>query len=235
MLEFKSVSFSYTDSPPLFNACNIRINANEIVFVVGVNGSGKSTFLKLAAGILSPQSGSIQYLTDTVRIGYHQQDVHVANTIPLSVEEMVSMGRVTPKKFFFNKQDKAIVRQCLQQVQLESIAKKNIHTISRGQFQRVLLARVLASQPSIVIMDEPEEFLDAVSRDTLSSLIQTLSKDITFLISSHNFDFIFSLADRVICITNPYQNQEDHKFFEFLEKQNNTIVVEHLCSTHEGK
>ena len=235
MLEFQNVSFSYPNAPCILNACNICINENEIVFIVGVNGAGKSTFLKLAAGLISPQSGAIKYHSNETRIGYHQQYVHIAESVSLSVEELVGMGRVGAKKLFFNSNDKKIVQQSLEQVQLESLAKKSIHTISRGQYQRVLLARLLASEPSIIIMDEPEEFLDAISRDTLSSLIRTLSAKITFLISSHNFDFIFSLADRVICITNPYQNQEDHKFFQFLEKQNKTIKVEHLCFADEGK
>lgn len=211
----------------------------ECVFVVGVNGSGKSTFLKLAAGLLRPQSGRVLYhsktRTGTTRIGYQQQDVKIANRLPISVKELIMMGRIETKNFFFTRNDKAKVEQCMEQVNIQNLARKNIHDLSRGQYQRVLIARLLASEPTVIIMDEPEQFLDAVSRDILISLIKRLSHSISFLISSHNFDFIFALAQRILCLTDPEKNKEDHKFLDFLHKQNSNVRIEHLCSNHGAR
>lgn len=206
--------------------------------MVGVNGSGKSTFLKLAVGLLKPQSGKIIHqVTEkrSPRIAFHQQDVHIASQLPLSVEELVFMGRVDKERTFFTKKDKQIVMQSMEQSNVHMFAKKCVHLLSRGQFQRVLIARLLAAEPDIIVMDEPEKFLDVIARDDLIALIQKLNKTITFLISSHDFDFIFSLAQRIICLTNPIHNQEDHKFLEFLQKQNSGIKIEHLSSKHEGQ
>lgn len=199
-----------------------------------MNGTGKSTFAKLAVGILLPQLGSISYKNtplSLVRIGYLQQRLHLSYSMPLTVKDFVMMGCIRKHSLFFSKEDNERALQAISQCGLENKVLSPLKHLSGGQTQRALIARLLVTEPEVIVLDEPFEGLDVRASQVLLDQLHILKSKITILMISHNSEMIAQLADEIFCISN---DEKHHNYLEYFSKHN-SIPVEHICTRHKLK
>ena len=209
MIEFKNVSFSYEDSPTLHNV-DFKMEDGQLIGILGPNGGGKSTFLKLTLGLLTPASGTLT-ITDK-KIAYLSQTTSTSDRdFQCTVEELVSLGAISGKKLFLNKEDKAKVKKTLEDFGLYPLRKRLINELSGGQLQRVRVAKALVGDPSLLVFDEPDAGMDEENHHNLIHLIEDLheqGKSILF-VSHHPHDL--EKADAIYFI-------EDGKILTYQEE-----------------
>ena len=185
MIRFENVSFSYNNADVLRNVSYV-LEDGKFGGILGPNGGGKSTFLRLALGLLKPTSGKV-IITDT-KIGYLSQNTGVDDrAFPCSVEELVSLGLANGKKFFFTRKDREKVRNALLEFDLYPLRKRLISELSGGQLQRARLAKALIAEPTLLVFDEPDAGMDEENHHHLIHSIEKLHKEgKTILFVSHH-------------------------------------------------
>ncbi len=185
MIQFKNVSFSYPDSPILQNI-DFILHDGEFIGILGPNGGGKSTFLRLCLGLLKPSSGEI-VKTDK-RISYIAQTTSISDSsFPATVEEVVSLGLVDSHISFKRAEKKKKVNEMLEKMDLIPYRKRLVNELSGGQLQRVKIAKALISDPTLLVLDEPDAGMDEASHHHLISIIHELhEKKVTLLFVSHH-------------------------------------------------
>ncbi|MBU1627890.1 ABC transporter ATP-binding protein [bacterium] len=203
---FENVYFNFDDVVVLENI-NIKIKERDFLGVVGPNGCGKTTFLKLIIGLLSPTSGKISVFNSTPNsarksIGYVSQHLVADLSFPLSVLDVVLMGRLGYPGFpgQYSKKDKELAISALEKVEMVDLKSRRFGNLSGGQRKRVLIARALASDPKLIIMDEPTESVDLKIRQEFYELLRKLNEKITIVISSHDLAFVSSYVNHVACL-----------------------------------
>lgn len=230
MLSFNNVSFAYKTDNAVFSQLSCAIKEYSFTCVIGMNGSGKTTFAKLAVGALKPDAGTITYKNTSlsnIKIGYLQQTKAFGEQVPLSVFDFVLMGCLEQRKLFFNKKDAHKVEEALITCGLGEKRNTPIKQLSGGQVQRALIARLLISSPDLIVMDEPFGALDAEASDVLLRQLNQLKSKMTIIMVSHNFEMISALADHVLCISN---HESHHHFLEYVLHEAK-IPVLHICNS----
>jgi zinc transport system ATP-binding protein len=196
--EFDHVSFAYSDHN-VFTHLNLKIAAGDFVAIVGGNGSGKSTLLKLCVGDLKPDCGQVRIFGQPLasyrewhKIGYVPQNPLRDRSFPTTVEEIVAMGRVACLGVGrrLRQADREIVANAIEAVGLSQLRLRMIGQLSGGQQQRVMVARALAAEPKVLILDEPTAGVDAQRAEEFYTLLQNLQKDseITIMLVSHDVE-----------------------------------------------
>lgn len=184
-----------------------HLHAGERVAVVGPNGAGKSTLFKTVAGVLTPTSGDVRIFGSRpgrhVCIGYIPQRSQVDWNFPVTVADVVMMGRFAklgPLKWP-RKRDWEVVRYALETVDLVPLAQRQIGQLSGGQQQRMFIARALAQQAELMLMDEPLSGLDAPSQDGILALLERLKQEgVTVMVATHDLDQAVRYFDRVMLL-----------------------------------
>jgi len=184
-----------------------HLHEGERVAIVGPNGAGKSTLIKAVAGVLQPQSGEVSIFGSRpgghVCIGYIPQRNHVDWNFPVSVADVVMMGR-SAKLGPFNwphKKDWDVVHHALETVELSNLAARQISQLSGGQQQRMFIARALAQEAELMLMDEPLTGLDAPSQEGILNLLDRLKKErVTVMVATHDLDQAASHFDRIMLL-----------------------------------
>ncbi|MGO9571553.1 MAG: metal ABC transporter ATP-binding protein [Desulfomonilaceae bacterium] len=202
----KDLWFSY-DGHPVLEDVNLSIPQGDFVSVVGPNGGGKTTLLKLVLGLLRPSQGDVQVFGAPPeqarrRIGYMPQQTQLDPQFPATVMDVALMGRLGHGRPFgpYSKMDKEIVSGALDQVGLYDLHKKAFSSISGGQRQRLFIARALACEPDLLLLDEPTANLDVVMEGDLYELLQTLNQRLTVVMVSHDIGFVSEVVKSVICV-----------------------------------
>ncbi|HLP56338.1 MAG TPA: metal ABC transporter ATP-binding protein [Fluviicola sp.] len=189
---------------------SVELPAGKITGVIGPNGSGKTTFLKAILGIVTPTTGTIRFFgqsLDQVRekVAYVPQRESVDWDFPISVYDVVSMGRLNPKKWWqrVGTEDLRIIKDALAQVNLTELQHRQIGQLSGGQQQRVFLARALAQQASLIVMDEPFVGVDIASQDAILKVLQNLRDEgKSIVIVHHDLSTVATYFDYVILLNN---------------------------------
>jgi zinc transport system ATP-binding protein len=208
VLEAESVTFSY-GSDPAVRDVSLAIVPGEFCALVGPNGSGKSTLLRLLLGLLRPGSGRVRCfgadprrVPERWRIGYVPQRHALEPELPATVEEVVAVGRLARRGWGRRPraEDRAACAHAIDSVALSDLARRPIRALSGGQQQRVLIAKALASEPEVLVLDEPTAGIDAESqqlfRDSLVHLIHEHGAAV--LLVSHELGAVADDLDRVI-------------------------------------
>ena len=208
-LEVDDVTFGYGGRPAV-ESVSVSVAEGEFFGLVGPNGSGKTTLLKLLLGILRPDSGRITVFGESIdefnageRIGYvPQQSTRRGRTMPLTVREVVEMGRYPHRPFGrFGDDDAAAIDEALRRVDIDSLADRRLSRLSGGQQQRVLLARAVAAEADLLVLDEPTVGVDADSRESFFTLLDRLnSQGLTTVLVDHNLQTVVEHADRIACL-----------------------------------
>jgi len=198
-IEVKNLSFSYGKSVVLEDI-NLELEEGDFLAIIGPNGGGKTTFVKLLLGLRDIQSGSIQIFGKPPKearssIGYLPQYINFNMDMPISVEEIVLQGRLSKDKLFYSTKDRQIVKEQLEKMQISDLTHRKINELSGGQRQRVLLARALAREPAIIILDEPTASIDLEGQKEIYKLLKTLPQ--TKIIVSHDINILFEGVNKV--------------------------------------
>jgi zinc transport system ATP-binding protein len=202
---FKGVSFAYGDSLVVEDA-DFDIYKGESVCVVGPNGGGKSTLLKLMLGLLQPAVGAVHLLGDApkrsrVRVGYVPQHIDFDPLFPVSVLDVVLMGRLTRRSFgFCRRQDAERALAVLQQLGLAGQASVPFAALSGGQRQAVLIARALVADVEVLLLDEPTAHVDVAAEERLMASLKALRDDLTLVTVSHDLAFVSRSVPKVVCV-----------------------------------
>lgn len=205
IIRIRDLSFSY-DSTPILSDVNLDIMEGDSICIVGPNGGGKSTLIKLILGLLTPNKGSVQVYDKTpdqsrLRIGYVPQYVHFDPLFPVSVIDVVKMGRLgCSPSFFYRRRDHDSAIEALEAMNLAQLARQRFSALSGGQRQRVLIARALATQGDILILDEPTANIDNKTEEHLFDLLEEFSEEKTILVVTHDIGVAASLFKRIACV-----------------------------------
>ena len=206
VIKLDDVSFSYNRIPVVENI-SLSIKEEEFLGIIGPNAGGKSTLLKLILGLLQPDKGKIAVMGMSPfygrsRIGYVPQYPTFSRDFPISVIEAVLMGRLGNTRWYgrYLKQDKEIALQAMEAVEIADIQQQSVGSLSGGQLQRVLIARALACQPEIVILDEPTASIDVRVEEDIFGLLKQYNDHMTIIVVSHDIGFISGYVDRVACL-----------------------------------
>lgn len=206
VITLDNVSFSY-DGPPVIRDASLTIECCDFVCIIGPNGGGKTTLVKLMLGLIEPQRGSVRILGKSPRaacksIGYMPQHVNLDPQFPVSAMDVVLMGRLGQTHRFgpYTGRDRIVALKALADVGLEGIAHRGFSLLSGGQRQRVLIARALACEPELLILDEPTASLDPAVQESLYALLSELNKTYTIVIVSHDVGFVSSFFRTVVCV-----------------------------------
>jgi zinc transport system ATP-binding protein len=208
VVELSNVAFGYTASP-VVEDISLRIETGEYVAVVGPNGSGKSTLMKLMLGLLRPDEGDAKLFgepshafDDGARIGYVAQHASASKEMPITVREVVKMGRFPHVGFGrLSAEDNRIVDEALETVGMTGFANRRVTKLSGGQRQRAFIARALASEADLLVLDEPTVGVDAESVDAFYALLESLNASgITILLIEHDLSAVTEHAERVVCL-----------------------------------
>ncbi|MFI1924085.1 metal ABC transporter ATP-binding protein [Streptomyces sp. NPDC020377] len=196
-------------SRPVLRGIDLTVRRGEVVALLGANGSGKSTAVRSVIGQVPVSAGEVELFgtpqrrfRDWARIGYVPQRTTAAGGVPATVTEIVSSGRLSRTRFgVFRKADREAVRHALDLVGMADRARDNVDALSGGQHQRVLIARALAAEPELLIMDEPMAGVDLASQEVLAQTLRDqVAADTTVLLVLHELGPLEPLIDRAVVL-----------------------------------
>ena len=206
IISIENVSFAY-DKQKILENINLTVEEKDFLAIIGPNGGGKSTLLKLILGINKIQEGSILIFGEKPsknlsKIGYVPQNTNINTDFPIRVIEVVLMGHIGTKRplFGYSKEEKMCAMGALTQVGMEKYAHHKIGDLSGGQRQRVMIARALCAHPQILILDEPTASIDIEGQKQIYRLLKQLNEQITIIVVSHDISVILNYANKVVHI-----------------------------------
>jgi manganese/zinc/iron transport system ATP- binding protein len=203
LIQFENVDLGYGQRRVLRNI-DFDIATGDFLGIVGPNGAGKTTLLKAILGLLNPLSGRVTRPPEGVRIGYVPQRDSVDSLFPLTVLDIVLMGRYTLMGPFARPgiEDRRLAMRALEHVGMDSMATRAYPNLSGGQKQRALIARALVGDPGLLILDEPTNGMDLVSEHAIMELVKRLHDEdgITVLMVSHLLSTVVNYAKRVAIV-----------------------------------
>ena len=216
-IEIKDLSAGYDDTT-IIEQISMTINQKDFFSIIGPNGGGKTTLLKAILGLIPIHHGSIKILGRSPEkgrryIGYVPQHAEFDSKYPISVWDVVLMGRRSVRGIhpFYTKEDKNHVQQALEIVDLASYAHKHISELSGGQRQRVFIARALASDPKILLLDEPTASIDKEMKESIYHLLKDLNKEMTIILVTHDIGVLSTFIGRITCLNRYSFSHDDDK------------------------
>jgi zinc transport system ATP-binding protein len=235
IIKITDLFFSY-DKDIVLENINLTVNKKDFLAIIGPNGGGKSTILKLLLGILKQTSGDIKIfknhpIRNLSKIGYVPQNTNVNIDFPITVLEVVMMGHIGDKQplIGYGKKETMCARGTLAQVGMEEFANSKIGSLSGGQRQRVMIARALCAHPEVIILDEPTSSIDIQGQKQIYNLLKELNKTITVIVVSHDISVILEYATKVAHINKTLSNHElSSRNKEFGSKDGHFCEVELL-------
>lgn len=205
-ISFKHVYTSYNGLTILEDIC-FDVEKRDYLGIIGPNGGGKTTLLKLMLGLIKPNKGKVLVLGKTPSqsrrlIGYVPQYTNFDRRYPINVWDVVLMGRLRKTSLFkhYNSTDANLAEDSLSKVGVLSLRKRQIGQLSGGQLQRVLVARALAAQPKILLLDEPTASIDPESETGLYDLLNELNRTMTIILVSHDIGAISHHVNSIACL-----------------------------------
>ncbi len=225
IINVKNLFFKYSKINVLEDI-NLNIKEDDFLAIIGPNGGGKSTLLKLLLGLLKPQKGEINLTLKTDDIGYVPQNTNLNIDFPITALEVVLMGHIKKQKslFGYSKADKLCAMNSLKQVGMDEFANSKIGDLSGGQRQRVFIARSLCANPKVILLDEPTANIDVKGQNDIYELLKELNKNICIVVVSHDISVLLNYAKNVAHIN---KNLVYHNIENLNKKIDNEN--EHMC------
>ncbi|WP_299579028.1 ABC transporter ATP-binding protein [uncultured Sunxiuqinia sp.] len=202
LVEIKNLSVSY-DKQRVLEDANLVIQPHDFLGVIGPNGGGKTTLIKAILGLVKPDSGSIQFHIPLKKVGYLPQINQVDKRFPITVLDVVQSGKVRTNFLSLLKKDpadRAYAEQLLEEMGISAIKHKAIGELSGGQMQRVFLCRSLMNQPELLILDEPDTFVDNQFESELYEKLKELNQRMAIVLISHDVGTISYYVKTIACV-----------------------------------
>ncbi len=232
IIKIRNLNFSY-DKQVVLEDINLDYSSDEFLAIIGPNGGGKSTLLKLILGLLKPQSGEIKLFGKEPSevskfIGYVPQNFLSNQSFPMMVLEVVLMGLIDKKIFgFYSKDEKALALSALEKVGMREFANARIGELSGGQRQRVYIARALCANAKVLILDEPTASIDTKGQAEIYEILKGINANgVGVVLVSHDLNIVLNYATKIAYVS---KNLHIHKTHENLAKRE---FIEHLARTH---
>ncbi|MEC7840534.1 MAG: ABC transporter ATP-binding protein [Chlamydiota bacterium] len=208
VISCEKVSFGYDEVQVLCDA-TFNVSRGEFIGVIGPNGGGKTTLLKLILGFFSPDSGFLKLFggepkANLNRVAYVPQNLRYDKKFPISVFELVLSGLLSKLPWYgrYLNKHKQKAHETLKMLKLDGLENRSLGTLSGGQVQRALIARALVSDPELLILDEPTANVDAEAETEIYALLKSLAGKMTIIMVTHDLTASIKLVDRVVCVQN---------------------------------
>ena len=202
----ENVWFQYNTTPVLENV-NLSLEHLGFLSIIGPNGGGKTTLLKLLLGLIRPTKGTVHVLgasPNRIRseIGYVPQQTNIDNEFPIRVWDVVLMGRLgrIPLGRKYSSEDRELAADALQKVKMYEFRNRQIGQLSGGQQQRTLIARALVTNPKLLLLDEPTASIDSQIKRDIYELLVELNEQMTIVIVSHDIGVVSSYTKTIACL-----------------------------------
>ncbi len=206
IIRIADLDFAYNGQRVLEDV-NLEVWEGDFIAMIGPNGGGKTTLLRLMLGLLKPERGQIRVMGKPAtrvshHIGYVPQDVHINRSFPISALDVVLMGKLAPGKRWSknNNQDRRDALEAMERIDMAGYAHRRIGELSGGQRQRVFIARALVTRPRLLLLDEPTASIDSKGQSEFFRLLKRLNKDITIIVVSHDLLVISTYVKSVACV-----------------------------------
>ncbi|HPE58307.1 MAG TPA: ABC transporter ATP-binding protein [Bacteroidales bacterium] len=203
------------NSSPVLNNINFSVYSDDFIGVIGPNGGGKTTLVKAILGLIKPWTGKVVYAGEIDKnggIGYLPQINNIDRKFPISVMDVVLSGLVRKQRLFkgFSKEEKIGASQLIEEMGIGELSLKPIGELSGGQLQRVFLSRSVISNPSLLILDEPNTYVDNNFESELYEKLRTLNKKMAVIIVSHDVGMISSYVKTIACVNKELHYHESN-------------------------
>ncbi len=206
IITLENVSFRYNTQAILENV-SLQVEEHDFLGILGPNGGGKTTLLKLILGLVKPYSGTItlfggEPIANRHRVGYVPQLFNFDFEFPITVREVVLMGIIGKRRFRrgYNKAEIEISNKVLNKVGMNSSAETLIGDLSGGQRQRIFIARALATEPQLLLLDEPVANIDQQWQHSIYELLNELNKEIAIVVVTHDVGIVATYIDKIACL-----------------------------------
>jgi zinc transport system ATP-binding protein len=210
-VELRGVEFAYLPGRPVLLDVDLAVEPGELVAIAGPNGGGKTTLVRIALGLERPSRGSVRLFGEPAhrsqrraRLGYVAQRSHLGSTVPVTVRELVAAGRVAEGNLFgpLRRRDRSLVEEAIARVGLTPEADTPVRRLSGGQQQRASIAKALACEPELLVLDEPTTGVDAEAQEALAALLDRLHRElaVTVLYVSHEFGAVERFVERLVLV-----------------------------------
>jgi zinc transport system ATP-binding protein len=209
-VELDDVSFAYRGGPPALEHVSLAVEQGAFLGIAGPNGGGKTTLLRLALGLERPSSGAVRVFgrspgaRGAPRVAYVAQRAQLATGTPVTVRETVETGRLAVRGALgpLRAEDRRVVGQAIERVGLEDRVGAPLRTLSGGMQQRAFIARALAAEPALLVLDEPTTGVDASAQESLAALLAELRAElgVTILYVSHEFGAVEHVVSRLVLV-----------------------------------
>lgn len=208
IIEIKHLAAGYEDKQVLHEV-NLTVYQDDYLGIIGPNGGGKTTLMRLILGLMKPTKGNIRYFKDgkevkEISMGYLPQYNALDRQFPISVYEVVLSGLSKTKGLFarYTKAQHQQVLDTLERMQLTDLKDCHIGALSGGQLQRVLLARAIVSMPDVIILDEPNTYIDRRFQKQMYEMLEQINKECAIIIVSHDIAEVLDNVKHIACVNN---------------------------------
>ena len=206
IVDIQDVTFAY-NGETILDSVNLSIPSGDFMAMIGPNGGGKTTLLRLILGLLNPLRGTVRVMGRSARqasssVGYVPQNVHINNSFPITAMDVVLMGKLGPKTRWTRRSasDRKEARDTLEKMEMAAYGDKKIGELSGGQRQRVFIARALVTRPRLLLLDEPTAGIDTKGQADFYRLLKELNRDMTIVVVSHDLLAISRYVKSVACV-----------------------------------
>lgn len=210
MLKINNISFSYRQDKKILDDISLDVNQGDVLGILGINGAGKTTFIKCINNIFSPDSGTVKVNGKDISSMTPKEIAQLIAYVPqyngtffnINVLDTVMMGRLPYAGRSYSKKDREIVYNILEKMNLEKFAFRSIREMSGGERQRVFIARALAQQPKIIILDEPTSSLDLHNQLFILKIIEDLAKrdNLTIIMIIHDLNLASMFCSKLVML-----------------------------------
>lgn len=207
ILKISNLTVGYEDDSPILESVNLSVYENDFLGIIGPNGGGKTTLLKAILGLLTPRSGKIDFVRATgkgkINIGYLPQINQIDKKFPISVFDVIMSGISIPAGrlyFRYTKSQKDKVRDVAIKMGVENYLQSPIGDLSGGQLQRTLLGRAIIDDPDLLILDEPNSYVDKRFETNFYNILDEINKTTAVILVSHDVGTVISLVKNIACV-----------------------------------
>lgn len=206
ILKLENISVGYKDNPSVLKGVNLSVYKNDFLGIIGPNGGGKTTLIKTILGLIKASGGKIVF-GDSVKkgnlnIGYLPQINQIDKKFPISVFDVVLSGIKLKKRVFisYSKEEKERVHTVIHQMGLQDLADRPIGALSGGQLQRTLLGRAIVDSPQLLILDEPNSYVDKQFENSFYKLLEEVNETTAIIMVSHDVGTVLSMVKNIACV-----------------------------------